>query len=315
MYYLSEIRTVNIKSHKDVYISIPKNGVVRFKGPNNEGKSIIIDALEAIISCSLNEPRVRLALINYDVDECYITLKRNDGAMLHVVINREASKTFYRLHIPNTGNVITRYLADKGLRELVTLFGFHWDVKREMSLNLYITYSPLLFVTTSESYNHDILTSVITDPVAESAKEQIEAVKKQFDAALKIIDVRIEQQQATIANMKFYDETKLSERALKLRHLARTITNLTTINIPTLKKSIDLSLIENLETKSLHKIIKDFKPLSIPYYKDIELLKGIGDLSSIRGQLVDYVTKKEAYDNGVCFACGRRYKRVRKKNT
>lgn len=314
MLYLSDTRTVNIKSHKDVYVSYPQKGVVRFRGNNNDGKSVIPDVLKEVIGCTLHNKRRRLPLINYGVDEGYVTLRRSDGAILHVTINKEASKTFYRLQLPGR-EVITRYLADKGLRELVTLFGFHWDEKREMSLNLYNTYSPLLFINTPESYNYDVLTSVITDPVAEQAKEQLELVKKQFDAGLKSIQSRVFEKETIISNMKFWDEEALGAKALKLRELARSVSNLTTHLVPDLKFIPDISVAENMSTEESWRLINSFKPLSVSRVKDLELLGNIKQISCARKAFMDYESYRDSYENGKCFACGRGYRRGRKSCT
>lgn len=309
--YLTDVRSVNLKSHTDIHITLPAKGVVRFRGRNNDGKSVIPDALLEVIGCTLHNKRKRVPLINYNVDEGYLTLRRSDGAILHVTINREAAKTFYRLQLPG-GDVITRYLADKGLRELVRLFGFHWDEKREMSLNLYNTYHPLLFVTTPESFNHDILTSVITDQTAEDAKIALEGIKKQFEEGLKSINQRISEREAVIANMKFYDEQVLNDKASDLRYLALQINNLATHNLPDLREVPNIEEIERLETSKLWNDLRAFNPVEIPFYSEISNLTNLPKITDIREKLEYHVQLQDAYDNGKCYTCGRRYKRGRK---
>lgn len=305
--YITDIMTHNIKSHEDVHIRLPQSGIVRFKGPNNAGKSVIPDLLYEIIACKLHILRDRRPYVSKWADEGYMRIIRNDGAELLVNVHKESAKTFYRLSLPGQ-EIITRYIADKNLRELISLFGFHWNEEREMSLNLHKTFDPVLYITTSERYNYDILNSVITDPVTEDALKYIQETYKGFDDARKQLVARIDERQNFIAGMEFCEEEVLEQKKLILQKLSKLIKALTTHDVFDEKPEIDISVIEKMDTSSAYNALSGFVHTEVKYYDAIEILLDLPRWTDFSEEIESYIKLVDAYDNGICATCGRLYK-------
>jgi hypothetical protein len=328
--HITTIKTVNLKSHEEVVCQFPPTGVVRFKGGNNDGKSVIVDVLVDVISCNLHLPRVRHPMISYWASCGDLFVQRNDGAIFQAHIDFEASKTYYSLTLPGEKAVI-RYLADKTVRDLVTEFGFHWDEKHQMSLNIYKTFDQLLFVNTSESMNADILNSASTDPVAERARDNLVAEYKVLFERAKECSNFVGNLANKIGMIELEDEDELDRRGIRSKYLSVQIKALSTHEVPDLAPHVDLSTIESLDVSSQRELLKDFKYSEvmnwevierldtesvyrvlykdfytvIPRLKDIEMLDTNGlYLTDVSKEFLEYQDKVSLLDRGICYACG-----------
>lgn len=159
---LKTIRVRNIQAMGDVLVELPKTGLVVFVGENSNGKSIIRKALEDIIAYNIKSPRVRKSLINNKVSEGTIELTKWDGTSLFVNLNVEASLTWVCLRRSN-GDEEKRYLSDKTIPDLVNEFGFHYNEKRGICLNICDSDDAILFFNTNYVTNGDVLNSALTD--------------------------------------------------------------------------------------------------------------------------------------------------------
>jgi hypothetical protein len=250
MSVLKRITSRNIQAHEEVIIDLPKTGLVRFRGENSEGKSVIVKALNAVISCTLNRKTVRNPLINYGVDEAQLILERYDGITLLANIHRESSKTYYELSIPGE-QPLRRYISDKNLGVIIERFRFHYSEEREVSLNVYNTYDPLLFLTTSSRTNFDVLNSAISDPYVERSIEGIEVALKQLEITYQQVASAINHAEGRLTGIVVWNIDHEKARKERLQYLANNIQLLETPDLPDIKPIPDLGSIEALDTTDL----------------------------------------------------------------
>lgn len=193
---IKTIHTRGIQSHDDVLIELPETGLVVFSGDNSNGKSVIRKVLEDTIAYNINKAKVRKSLISKDRSEGSLEIIKYDGSSLYVNINLEASQTWVRLTRAN-GEIVTRYLADKSIPDLVREFGFHYNNTRDISLNICDSDDSILFFRTSHATNGDILVSALTDTEAQTR-----------------YDVLYEQYQEALSNRRqFLDNLQIAQAA------------------------------------------------------------------------------------------------------
>lgn len=315
MYLLSSIHSVNLQAHGDVYIELPRTGLVRFRGENSEGKSIITKVLNEFISGRISQPMYRNPLINYGETTGYLTLKTHTGKRLHLNIDRESSKTFVE-YSDEEGYSVKRYLSDKNIPELVQKFGFHWNAEREISLNIYNTYDPLLFLNTSHRTNGDVLESAVTDPTADAAINGIDLSLQELEDTRKRLADEVRQNEIRLGSLSFYDIEHEQKRLEKLIYLGNNIQALETPDLPYISPIIDIEDIELLDTTSIRNMMS-----SIVFVDDKlgELLTEIDimntslsfgyratetDLSHHVKTMISY---QESLENELCPTCGKSY--------
>lgn len=163
---LKRITTRNLQSHKEVVVDLPPSGFIVFTGNNNNGKSVIGKTTLALLNGSIAKPRKRGSLVDRNSTFAEIEYLRDDGVRLLVHIQREAAGTYFRYYA-QTGEMTERYLADKSYKELLQLFGWHYDENAEVSLQIAEADDALLFYKTSLKKNGFILETATTDPSAE----------------------------------------------------------------------------------------------------------------------------------------------------
>lgn len=176
---IKTIRTKNIQSHQDVYIELPETGLVVFTGDNSNGKSVITKVLKDLISNSISNVRVRKSDINKECQEGQLEITKYGGTSLLVNLNIEASQTWVRLTRAD-GDMVTRYLSDKTIPDLVREFGFHYNENRDISLNIADADDSILFFRTSHVTNYDVVDSALRST---DAQTKYEVLKEQYQQA------------------------------------------------------------------------------------------------------------------------------------
>ena len=146
---LKQIRTTNIQSHKSVVIDLPEFGLIRIAGPNSAGKSVILKVLKYALENEIAKPKVRGSLISRRCSFGEATYVRWDDVELTIHLTIDASTTWISLKKPNEEPVV-RYLADKNYRDLIAEFGFHYNEKRDFSINIGEGDKSILMYTTNE---------------------------------------------------------------------------------------------------------------------------------------------------------------------
>jgi len=305
--YIEQIRMINLQSHVDTIIDLPEKGIVRFVGPNSNGKSVFVKALGKVLRARLHIRRERVPLVNREVEKGYLIMTRSDGMILTVCIAKEASQTFVELKIPSEELVLKRHITtDKNTQELIRMFGWHVEEERGISLNLYETFDPLLLVTTSDTINGAIVNSVITDNRAEKAIEAMTVERKGLIAISANIDKEIATQNAVLGSLQFYPEEEYLARAHTLKYLSNNLQYLSTPSIKYLRYIPNVDTILKLDTSTLVKSIK------MPDLRVVPSLSAINhldlsdfELSDISRTLSSNVEILTAYKEGKCSTCGR----------
>ena len=133
-----------------------------------------------------------------------------DDNILLAHIQREANATYIKLQMKDCEPVV-RYLADKNWTDLVYTFGFCYNKERDIPLQIVDDDSPLLFLSTSNKVNAELINTAMSDESASVALEQFEEVLKQATAfhmqSLNTISVY----KQTVKSFPIYDVDSLTK--------------------------------------------------------------------------------------------------------
>lgn len=300
------IETINIQSHKDSdnKIILPEKGIVRFKGNNNDGKSVIPKVFEATVKQSLTDPDIRRTLIStgYSYGEFIIT--KTNGDKLKVHISEEASQTYYEFTFGE--EVIKRYLSSKGIDSLIAEFGFHYIKKHDTSLNIYSTYDPLLMMTTSPTMNLDIIESAIKNTRAETALANIEEVRKEIKQNMRDIEVHKESSVKSLASLQEYNISR-EETIINLGKMI--LTDLKYISQlppepPMFKDDSFLNDLVLLTPKvDFNELMKELIVPEQDLITDLSMLYRIGKLTDLRREIEELIEIEDAVAKDICPTC------------
>lgn len=269
---LKEIHTVNIQGHKDITITLPETGLIRFNGDNSNGKSVIRKTIECICANSITKPIIRKSLVRRGQPFGEITLTRYDGMSLCYHIHKEAAQTYAELTEP--GKLpIRRYLADKTIPELREYFGLHWSAVAERSLNLMDPDDSLLFFRTPYKANCDLIKPVYTDTRAEVALDEFIRLRKSTNSMIDNFSKELAIATAGKTSLAMYDIAKEEAKRDKCNYYAH-ILELLEPPEPILELEpvpvVRLLEIPKLQTYKL----KDVRYIDVAFeYDDMELLR------------------------------------------
>lgn len=301
------IEVENVQTIPKFRFDLPQEGIVKFSGDNNDGKSILRKFIFDIIGCQLHLKDNRYCLINDNQEYATCTIHRNSGMELYVYAHREASKTYYELRIPSQ-QPIKRYLKDKGLETLIYDMGFHYLSKRDFSLNVHPANTPNLFETTSSICNKEAYDSATEDLHLNQAIESVEniiiEIKEQIDEHTNKLAIA----QSKINTSILIEEREALDNVVKLQKLLKAIDSIYPMDMKDLHLPKDVKYLRDLSTLNVKYYLENF---SLPskevgnLIKNIKILQGIQPLSDISKSMHDYLVNKKAYDEEKCPVCGR----------
>lgn len=255
---IKEIAVYNLQSIKGNYsFTLPETGIIKFCAQdNNSGKSIVIKTLNEIIKGNLHKPSTRLPLINFDASfaSMKITLYNDDS--LKIVIAKEAKNTYAEL-CKKGQEPVTRYLSDKAFDELIVEFGFHFEPKSEISLNLYNTFDPLVFVTTPQSVNCAVLDTAAVDYRCDTAIENMTKTLKEIKRCYDETVMKKTNADCLYIQLITYDAEELAIKKKKAETLAAKIASLPAPFLMEKIVSYDMSKLKilNLERLALTSVM------------------------------------------------------------
>lgn len=325
MQAIKEFLLMNLQSHKNTVIVLPETGLVRFVGENSNGKSVLPKVLSATISCTLNRKELRDSLIRRGESQGLFMIRKYNDDYLKVNIHRESAKTFYELRIGE--NIIKRYISDKNLNELIELFGFHYNSKRNISLNNYETNTPLLMVSNSDVENWDILDEAMADTRGQNAAECLRENKKELEEIKKKLTEQISRDRAVLASCVLYNLEKQETIQMRAKNYISAINKMMCSKLPEVKRPMDINSIKRLSIPNLPNIktldcntqietIKLLNTYKLPSIKP-EINKGIllnwkvldfnTELENIK-QIADrHFTAKDSLSKCICPTCKRKW--------
>ncbi len=200
---LKNIRARNLQALKHVDLEdLPKSGIIGLFGPNGEGKSTLERALSAVISGSMGERETRQSLISWTESWGELILERYDGAILTAHFALEISECFVRYQ--DDKYVDTRSPKDD-YSDIISYFGLHYDKQRGVSLNVYRTFDPLLFISTSPATNASMFEVCLTDPVVLKSLEAHKSFKKGVDDRLMTLRASESSLRSQLLGLTIYD--------------------------------------------------------------------------------------------------------------
>ena len=231
---IKTIRTRNLQSHEDVLIELPETGVVVFSGDNSNGKSVLTKVISATLDGGIRTSRKRRTLVRRapGVHEGTLAITKYDGSKLLVCINIEAAQTYVEYTDPSQ-KVIRRFLSDKTYVDLVKEFGFHYNEKRDISINIFDSEDSLLFFRTNHVTNGDILETALTD---DDARTKYDVLSEQYKSAQQMrrtFEDNIRVAQAAKDAITLYD---ITEEETRRDALYKCSTILSNFYLPNLKE-------------------------------------------------------------------------------
>lgn len=285
---LKQIHLVNIQSHKDNVFDLPETGVIRFGGSNSAGKSAVFKPLLYLLQGGLGNPKTRAGLISWGCQSGEATYTRSDDVCLKIHICVEAAATWVEISSPTLGN-IKRYLADKTYKQLVEVFGIHYNANRGLSLNYASGDGPIMFFTTPHCANGDMVNVALTDGPSNVALMNIDLTIKQAQEVREKATTSIPLLQETLKALTVYDEDALAEKQHKLIEYFEV---LSTIYIPDIP---EIHAVPNVSTVRVY--TPKIPAISFPKVYDVRC-----NIVDIRREAADL---KEVME-GKCPTCGRR---------
>ena len=285
---LKSIHLVNIQSHKDSLFEFPETGIVRIGGGNSAGKSAVFKPLFYLMDNGIAKPSVRAGLVSKGSSYGEATYTRHDEVAITIHVTTEASTTWVSLSKPGV-QPVRRYLADKSYRELLTVFGLHYNDKREICINYGSGDGPILFFTTSHRTNGEAVDMALTDNQANTALEaftntlkQAQEIRDKAVAAIPVI-------KDTLAQIQIYDVDEQVAIQSKLIGYFNVLNNIYIPNIP------------EIEAVPEVKLLSVYKPTlpEVVYPKVYDIRCNIPDITGIAREVNEVL-------DGRCPTCGRR---------
>lgn len=287
---MAALKTVilsNIQSHEFTTFEFPERGIVRIYGNNSNGKSVLVKALTDVITYKISKPSIRRSIIRRGHTFGELSLTRYDGTQLYVHIDLDAASTYAELTQAG-GSPVRRYLADKSIPLLVKEFGFHFDEKSGLSLNIHADTDQFLFVDTKRSTNFDMLNGVRSDVFAESALASISnllrASKKQRDDILHVYDVAC----ATRDALDIWDIEEEDKVRTRCSYWADVLTNLTLTPPPAVSFPEDVICLK-----------------TITFPPKIRFPKLYSFFTEPMPEIAAYLDEMQSLDANLCPYCGR----------
>lgn len=160
---IKEVELMSIQSHHHTVLKFPETGLVLFYGRNSNGKSVWVRVLTDVLSGAIYKPLIRKSLITRGSNAGIMKITLYNNRVLVVYIHREASQTYVEL------DGVKRYLADKSVAQFVEDFGFHYDPKFGLSINVHGDGDPFLFTDTKYTTNWALMNSAFDDADAEQS--------------------------------------------------------------------------------------------------------------------------------------------------
>lgn len=308
---LTDIYLVNAQALKGAYrLRFDGVGLYRFIGDNNNGKSIAIKFITRAIKGQFKNPGKRRTIINRECIYADLVLVSDRGDKIHVHVTRDASSTFCKYFPQDGGEPIKRYVSDGEWVTFFRKFGFHYNDKRAMSLNIYNTYDPLLFITTSEVTNLDMVKQFVSDVEAENAVINMSEMDVYIKDTLKGFKHELAVLEAQEKSLEFYDIETCQEN---ITELLKYKTRILAFNVPEFKRCKPVPNTKRLEALNYTRMDNTLKKLKFPSSeltvscRIIEKIKNTPNFKLLKNS----IELIESYDNAIteskCPTCGRRW--------
>lgn len=279
----------NIQSHINTVLEFPETGIVRFLGDNSNGKSVMVKVLQDVVSNNISRPAARRSIIRRGNSFGELLLESYSGDALYVHIDLEASQTYAEL--THAGQkTVRRYLADKAIPALVREFGWHYDDKSGVSINIHNDTDGLLFVDTRKQTNFDLLSSMRSDAYAEAALNEITKLSKETKVKRDEMQHAYEIAEATFVSLQSWDKAKEAEIRDECIYYAELLENLTLPALPVFELKRTPTFIRPLPAVPCMEMPHLLQPMEAPPAGAVETLQ--------------YITKLLA---GTCPTCGRAF--------
>lgn len=286
---LKRVVMSNIQSHINTVLEFPETGIVRFLGDNSNGKSVMVKVLQDVVSNNISRPAARRSIIRRGNSFGELLLESYSGDVLYVHIDLEASQTYAELTRAGQ-QTVRRYLADKAIPMLVREFGWHYDDKSGVSINIHNDTDGLLFVDTRKQTNFDLLSSMRSDAYAEAALNELTNLSKETKAKRDEMYHAHEVAEATFVALKTWpkeEEARIRDECL---YWAEVLENLTIPQLPVFQLTATPTFMQPIPAVPVMQMPHFHAPMEMPPSGAEELLHSLASLLS-----------------GSCPTCGRAF--------
>lgn len=257
---LKRVVMSNIQSHIHTVLEFPETGIVRFLGDNSNGKSVMVKVLQDVVSNNISRPAARRSIIRRGNTFGELLLESYSGDTLYVHIDLEASQTYAELTRSGSPTV-RRYLADKAIPVLVREFGWHYDDKSGVSINIHNDTDGLLFVDTRKTTNFELLSSMRSDAFAEAALLELTRLVKETKQKRDEMFHTYEVAEATYLALKTWDKDQESQVRDECLYYAGLLENLTMPSIPEFRLQRSPTFVQPIPNPPVFQIPHIYPPM------------------------------------------------------
>jgi hypothetical protein len=158
-------KLINIQALKDATIAWDDKEIVEFVGDNSNGKSILSKTLDYMVKGDIFDKHIRKDLINDEEDVAQFWIK-TDKKTLGIILYRNGTESYFTWG-KNGEELNRRRATEGGFKEVLYDFGFRFYQKGEVCLQVFPTYGPIPFITTSGTTNKEIYDDLTSDKIAD----------------------------------------------------------------------------------------------------------------------------------------------------
>jgi len=251
--YLKSIEMTNLQAISHYVIELPETGLVRFSGKNSNGKSILRKVLVKTLNKQITKPDYRHSLINKNSTFGELKLTKDNGDYLLIHLERPSAQCF--IELSTNGNIVKRGMQDKPIH-LVHEFGFHYNEKYDMPLQLFSPGDPQLYVTTSRSMNAAFLNSSLVDERATTAYDTMTEYVKTINTSLQGAVQKYHALEMVLENLVFWNVDKCKTVLQNLERIRQVVGKIHYPTITDLVDASDVPIIDHIYTPSLPDVME-----------------------------------------------------------
>lgn len=286
---LFKIDLVNMQAIGEAHIELEENSIVEFVGDNSNGKSIISKVIEYLTKGDLVQKDVRQALIK-DYQQQAVFIMTHDKEQLAVLLREELKDSFimYVEDIDKEEKILRQLSDTEAVKAMLDKFGFRIYANGDICLQVFPTFGPIPFVTTSGAVNNEIVDDITTDKIADEFLKSFSTITfPVFKERIGRLRREKESDEIILANMEMYDYKEYESVYDELKKVYDKIKDY---------KFYQMNMVEVPEVRIFQMPAINIKPL--PVVKVYPLIPKFGYITET---LRDYVKVL----NGECPTCGR----------
>lgn len=281
------VELTNIQAFEKAEFELNDSGITVLVGHNSNGKSILITAINMLVTMAIKDSVDRATLIRDGCDTGWINMS-DRGKYLLCQLGPDNVNTFMVYRREN-GETIKRTLREGGWEELIYEFGWRVDKSTNSCLQIHMTYGVMPAVNTTPAHTYNIIKPWLVDSGAERfCNNYVSLMFPKLKATVSNYKSRVELLRQQKESISVKDTSTLLGIKDKMESYIAKTKGITRMQISLISIVPDVTLID-IQAPRLNKI------------KFVELL----DEAPTIGSLADNIKEMTTIENGSCPMCGK----------